>query len=104
MRTCEGPREMYMAPCGRHCHSGSVYSEAFHACARSEADRDIGMPRNSPTYGLPVLSSSCTGAHSPEKSIWANAGAPARNKHGTSQNRVMKCTPLQHPIICQGKM
>ena len=34
----------------------------------------IGMPRNSPTYGLPVLSSSCTGAHSPEKSICANAG------------------------------
>src|SRR5580704_13327735 len=32
------------------------------------------MPRNSPTYGLPMLSSSATGVHSPEKSIWANAG------------------------------
>src|SRR5262249_5684219 len=36
--------------------------------------RLIGTPRNSPTYGLPTLSSSCTGAHSPENSIWANAG------------------------------
>ena len=24
MRSCDGPREMYIAPCGRHCHSGSV--------------------------------------------------------------------------------
>src|SRR6185436_8960473 len=48
--------------------------DAFHACARNDPARDIGIPRNSPTYGLPVLSSSCTGAQSPERSIWAKLG------------------------------
>src|SRR5216117_687435 len=67
-RSCEGPREMYDAACGRHCHSGSVCTEATHAIARSRAASFIGIPTQSPSSVLPVLSSSRTGVHSPDKS------------------------------------
>src|SRR5437016_10272501 len=68
---------MYAKPCGRHCHSGSVCTEAAHASERARDASLIGMPSQSPTYGLPMLSSFPFGVHSPEKSICANAGTPA---------------------------
>src|SRR5580704_6331932 len=56
------------------------------------------MPMNSPTCGSPVSSSSWTGAHSPEKSIWATAGmwsiVRAKNKGATTLTaRVKRMSP-----------
>src|SRR6516225_6295475 len=96
MRTCEGPREMYMAPCGRHCHSGSVMYDALQASDRKCEAGLIGMPRNSPTYGLPVLSSSWTGAHSPAKSICAKAGAL-----NASRSRKVVSFMMPSPVHCE---
>src|SRR5919198_1362699 len=42
--------------------------EATHAIARSRAASFIGMPTQSPSSVLPVLSSSRTGVHSPDRS------------------------------------
>src|SRR5262245_23807687 len=69
IRSCDGPREMYDAAWGRHCHSGSVWIDATHAIARRRAASFIGMPTQSPSSVLPVLSSSRTGVHSPERSM-----------------------------------
>src|SRR6267378_8358450 len=68
---------MYAKPCGRHCHSGSVCTDAAHASARAREASLMGMPSQSPTYGFPMLSSLPLGVHSPEKSICAKAGIPA---------------------------
>src|SRR5689334_16427491 len=69
--SCDGPREMYALPCGRHCHSGSVWIEASHAADRRREASFIGMPTQSPSSVLPVLSSSWIGSHSPDKSFCA---------------------------------
>ena len=45
IRTCDGPREMYIAPCGRHCHSGSVIIEASQLSALRRAASLMGRPR-----------------------------------------------------------
>src|SRR5207247_7345304 len=69
MRSCDGPREMYDTAWGRHCHAGSVWIEATQAMARSRAASFMGIPTQSPSSVFPVLSSSRTGVHSPERSM-----------------------------------
>src|SRR5207249_9415968 len=51
------------------CHSGSVWIEATQAMARSRAASFMGIPTQSPSSVFPVLSSSRTGVHSPERSM-----------------------------------
>src|SRR5438552_11205604 len=56
----------------------------------------MGMPSQSPTYGLPMLSSFPLGVHSPEKSICANAGTAA-SRTATHKRMMLRILPPENP-------
>src|SRR5262245_43272274 len=89
--------------------------EATHAMARRRPASFIGMPTQSPSSVLPVLSSSRTGVHSPERStpravvvtsyscatprglVRAIATSPAKTRIERQNRKERKVIPLSEP-------
>src|SRR5688500_526949 len=69
--------------------------DASHADDLARAASFSGMPTQSPSSGLPVLSSPRTGAHSPERSTCANAGEAVVKNTASNTRRSRPCiTPM----------
>src|SRR4051812_29967755 len=82
--------------CGRHWSSGSVSTDESQASATARPSSLIGRPMYSPIRGSPPASCG-TDLHSPEKSIWAPAGALMATRAAASTKRYARIIAYLDP-------